>query len=783
MPSSQLSRRIIFTMSNGVNSGTTDFTYLNSTTPIMGDQYYNTGDYNFCKMQRENQQRLSHNSGTDMAYYGQMKNMEYNALIDDFYPRPSEPLNHYDNNNDLFAQTAMRLFDEYDNYDGFVPRYGYGDLCKEPNANKLMPFKFDRLREPMTKQLDVPHIDNTKEIPGDYNFCSLSDMDPETFDRLCLTGLTNAYAAPKCQPTYDMDHMQAYTGYYWLKNTKNHVWNPNGNYQDMTQNSYVGMTNDPNMTEYVRDFGDIYRGVRPDRRRVKNFEESKTPIYTRRQGMYQSKVYNNDGTENNYRSMVKAHHASTSPNWLKDAVLGKTISGNITTICKDQTGCRTLQKLLETNDESLISAVLEGVLENLVELMTDPFGNYLCQKLMTVCGEEQLTQIIDTAGDTLITIALNMHGTRALQKLIEVLRTPEQVVKVTHVLNSGVEELVTDLNGNHVIQKCLASLTAEECEFIHQAMINKCVTFAIQRHGCCVMQRCIDAANERQKKELVEALTSNALLLVEDAYGNYVIQYILKLKDNDVNLRIVRALAPNVTTFAKQKFSSNVVEKCLMIGPARIRNIIIERFVKAPYEVLKDLILHPFGNYVIQRVLSVAQPTDLAEILKKIRPHMDELKTISTGKRIAAKISRKHYNEVYNSTNVGNRNDQLSLDFLKRTTMTAPIKNIHRDDLADELLRVTHREEDGAPNERGDLCKVESTTSTLTTCDSICNSTQMCVNNSEQCAVKSVSSNSPVTVIDTDFSPATSVDSNNAAVNEYLNSGFDAEDQNETNAK
>jgi hypothetical protein len=57
----------------------------------------------------------------------------------------------------------------------------------------------------------------------------------------------------------------------------------------------------------------------------------------------------------------------------------------------------------------------------------DPFGNYLCQKLLEFSNNEQRNTLVRNAAPSLVSIALNQHGTRALQKMIEFISTPEQV--------------------------------------------------------------------------------------------------------------------------------------------------------------------------------------------------------------------------------------------------------------------------------------------------------------------------------------------------------------------
>jgi hypothetical protein len=57
----------------------------------------------------------------------------------------------------------------------------------------------------------------------------------------------------------------------------------------------------------------------------------------------------------------------------------------------------------------------------------DPFGNYLCQKLLEYSTDDQRNLICESVASDLVTISLNMHGTRAVQKMIDFLSTQRQV--------------------------------------------------------------------------------------------------------------------------------------------------------------------------------------------------------------------------------------------------------------------------------------------------------------------------------------------------------------------
>lgn len=89
------------------------------------------------------------------------------------------------------------------------------------------------------------------------------------------------------------------------------------------------------------------------------------------------------------------------------------VVGRINLLAKDHHGCRFLQcKLLEGTSEDVHKIFIE-IIDHIVELMTDPFGNYLVQKLLEVCNEDQRMHIIHVAtrkAGELVRVSCDMHG-------------------------------------------------------------------------------------------------------------------------------------------------------------------------------------------------------------------------------------------------------------------------------------------------------------------------------------------------------------------------------------
>ncbi|CAG8976315.1 hypothetical protein HYALB_00005721 [Hymenoscyphus albidus] len=312
------------------------------------------------------------------------------------------------------------------------------------------------------------------------------------------------------------------------------------------------------------------------------------------------------------------------------------LGGEIYTLCKDQHGCRYLQKKLEDRDPNQVHMIWLETNQHVIELMTDPFGNYLCQKLLEYCNDDERTVLIENASHDLVRIALNQHGTRALQKMIEFISTPGQVQTIIGALQYRVVELIQDLNGNHVIQKCLNKLSPADAQFIFTAVGNNCVDVGTHRHGCCVLQRCIDHASGDQKAWLIQQISNNAYVLVQDPFGNYVVQYILDLNEPLFTEPLVRMFEGKVGQLSKQKFSSNVIEKCLRCSQEESKDMLINEMLQ-PAE-LDRLLRDSFANYVIQTALDYANPAMKARLIEAIRPHLPAIRTTPYGRRIQAKI-------------------------------------------------------------------------------------------------------------------------------------------------
>ena len=96
------------------------------------------------------------------------------------------------------------------------------------------------------------------------------------------------------------------------------------------------------------------------------------------------------------------------------------MAGQIYQLSKYQQGCRFLQKKLE-EDIKNTGVILQELYDHLLELMTDPFGNYLFTKLVEYCDTTQRESLLKRIVPDISTAAFDMYGTQSLQKILPLL--------------------------------------------------------------------------------------------------------------------------------------------------------------------------------------------------------------------------------------------------------------------------------------------------------------------------------------------------------------------------
>lgn len=143
------------------------------------------------------------------------------------------------------------------------------------------------------------------------------------------------------------------------------------------------------------------------------------------------------------------------------------------TLCFDQAGCRMLQKKLEDvrpGESAFVSSLVSGMLPFFAKVSNNQFGNYLCQRVIEVCSPDELSAVTFAVLSSLYDMALNTHGTRVVQTLVEAAADAwlcngdlhTELRDMIKVFEYDTRTLCMDNNGNHVIQVFLNKFKSSE---------------------------------------------------------------------------------------------------------------------------------------------------------------------------------------------------------------------------------------------------------------------------------------------------------------------------------
>ncbi|CAN0126372.1 unnamed protein product, partial [Phaeothamnion confervicola] len=178
------------------------------------------------------------------------------------------------------------------------------------------------------------------------------------------------------------------------------------------------------------------------------------------------------------------------------------------------------------------------------------------------------------------------------------------------------------------------------CHVFIKQQVEKLSTHA---YGCRVIQRILEHCVDEQKDPVLREINVAFSSLIQDQYGNYVIQHVLKHGRPPDRLKLMTEVRVNLLPYSQHKFASNVVEKCLQYGTKEERGALIQHLLYAAndgHSLLQVMVCDPYANYVVQKIIDVADETQRETIIDEIRTHAAQLKRYTFGKHIISRLEK-----------------------------------------------------------------------------------------------------------------------------------------------
>jgi len=278
------------------------------------------------------------------------------------------------------------------------------------------------------------------------------------------------------------------------------------------------------------------------------------------------------------------------------------------------------------------SDILQQVMEKLVTICNENYGNYVVQCFFMLSDPEIEEEILLEMKGSLCAVAMNQYGCRVLQKAITTINY-ELLQIVIDAIAPNAYQLAVHNFGCHVLQRLIERGSGEAVRALLYSTIrgkrkNRLVELAKNSFGCRIIQRMLEMAFHEDSVIIIEAITGSPwdlLSLCVDEFGNYVIQHIVKQFQEKHSETVMDVLDGRLLKMAKNKFCSNVLEVLYKSGGKAVEDRLIKQVDR---NFLKECLNDRFANYLVQTMLMEGQQENRVKVRQLLQtiPHLKELK-------------------------------------------------------------------------------------------------------------------------------------------------------------
>ncbi len=178
------------------------------------------------------------------------------------------------------------------------------------------------------------------------------------------------------------------------------------------------------------------------------------------------------------------------------------------------------------------------------------------------------------------------------------------------------------------------------------------------------------------------------MFLILNQFGNYVIQFVISKNITSINDKILEGFIDNLIFLAKQKYSSNVIEKCFDYCSNKMKERIINQL--SDERIIRDLLKDMYGNYVLQKTLSMIQDIKKKQnFLQIVGSELPNLQYLPFGPKLIKKLVlsfpelKKYANQInlnnnnnFNNNMINPNNYYMNMNQLNRQMINLNINNI-----------------------------------------------------------------------------------------------------------
>ena len=524
---------------------------------------------------------------------------------------------------------------------------------KELNISILGDKFQDTLTGDSNNNINNNTNNNTGKIIGSKNNNIQFNPSKKLCDNIINMTQSNTSSFDFHSNSVDFNNINLIKELYYCQTPNNSIYY-NQYYLNKNNSRYNKFQQNYSQSLYLQDYyknGKILNNEYFNKR--KNFNDINSINFSElntRNSIQSVNINNNRFIYNNFNNLTNNYINLNNIKTKINEDINKNYKDNYKLMFKEQKGAKYIQKKIEEKNPDFLFKLYEQMKNNLYDIMTNQYGNYVIQKFVENCDKKLLSNMLKNLsinnGKILYEISINNYGTRPLQKLIENLSnnmTQQDINIILNFAKGNTLNLIKDINGNRIIQSIIQNIKNKELLSPIYKEINENIIEIIKtKSGCCVFAKIIINIIEEDLNSMTDIIINNIENLINDEFGNISLKRLIKLNNESYNNKIYNYIKDNLMQLSCQKFSSNVIDACVDNNTS-LKKKVIKKLIENENNIT-DLILDQYGNYIIQNALQNSEKNEFDIIIQHIKENEKKLKQTNHGKIVFEKLMKNYKN-------------------------------------------------------------------------------------------------------------------------------------------
>ena len=153
-------------------------------------------------------------------------------------------------------------------------------------------------------------------------------------------------------------------------------------------------------------------------------------------------------------------------------------------------GCSFLKKYFEFEEEKDLIKIKQCILQNLKDIITDQYGNYVIQSILTKEGSSIIKDFINEINKNIVYYSNNKFSSNAVEKCFEN-ENLKNIVLDQFIKKDIFEKIISDKFGNYVVQKAIANADSNRRNYMLQLIIPLIPSLKCQYFGQRLLSKLI----------------------------------------------------------------------------------------------------------------------------------------------------------------------------------------------------------------------------------------------------------------------------------------------------